>query len=159
VIRYVLAALLAAALVGLAGAALETGAGEASERQLEVAIADVESAAVALDGEELSPPDHPDPQRVVELSLPTESLVTAGVSHLEIEPVADADASVVRYTLSDGTTGRELIDRRIVYRDRTDDRSTEIRDGGTRRLRLVLLADGDGGPVVVVDPPEADRPR
>ena len=158
-IRYVLAALLAAALVGLAGAALDAGASETTERQLEMAIADVESAAVELDDEELSPAGHPDPQRVVELSIPTESLTTVGVSHLEIEPVADADASVVRYTLSDGTTGRLLVERRIVYREPTGDRSTEIGGAGTRRLRLVLRADEDGEPIVVADPPDADRRR
>ncbi|MFC6719118.1 hypothetical protein ACFQGT_07225 [Natrialbaceae archaeon GCM10025810] len=152
-IRYVLAALLTVAILGLAGAAIDAGASDTTERDLHRGIADVEEAAVELaEYEELTPPGHPDPQRVVEFSIPGRSLITEGVSHLEIEPVADADASIARYVLDDGTTDREVIEQRIVYRDPTDDRSTEIEGSGTRTLRLVLVPDENGDPVVVAEP-------
>ncbi|MCU4971427.1 hypothetical protein OB955_01560 [Halobacteria archaeon AArc-m2/3/4] len=153
-IRYVVAVLLAVAILGLAGLAIDAGSSDNSEQELQTAISDIEEAAVQLAAdEELSPASHPNPQRVVELSIPTRSLTTEGVSHFEIEPVDDADASVARYVLDDGTTGQELVDQRIVYHDPTDDRSTEIGGAGRQTLRLVLLADEDGDPIVVAEPP------
>lgn len=153
-IRYVLAVLLTVAILALAGLAIDDGATDNTEREIQTAISEIEAAAVELaEYEELSPADHPDPQRVVTVSIPEPSLTTAGVSHLEIEPVEDADASVARYVLEDGTTGREVIDQRIVYHDRTENRTTELDGTGTERLRLVLLPDEDDNPVVVAEPP------
>lgn len=154
-IRYVLAALLAVAVVSVAGLALDDGAADNTERVLQAGISDIEDAAIELsENEELSPDDHPDPRRVVDLRLPAGSLTEASVSHVEIEPVDEADASFARYVLDDGTYHREILDVRIVYRDATDTRTTEIHGSGTQTLMLVLLPDEDGDPVVVVDPPE-----
>ncbi|RKD97460.1 DUF7311 family protein [Halopiger aswanensis] len=149
-IRYVVAVLLTLALLGLAGLAIDDAAGETTERELRTELAAVEAAAVELEAtEELSPAGHPNPQRVVEFSVPTRSLTRAGVDHLEIEPVAD-DASVARYVLTDGTRGRMLLESRLVYRDPTAARTTEIGWRGTNDVRLVLQPDADGQPVVVV---------
>ncbi|AXR78325.1 DUF7311 family protein [Natrarchaeobaculum sulfurireducens] len=154
-IRYVVAALLAVAIVSVAGLALDDGAADNTERELQTGISDIEDAAIELsENEELSPDTHPDPRRVVDFRVPTGSLTEAGVSHLEIEPVAGADASFARYVLTDGTDHREIIEVRIVYRDATDARTTEIRGSGTQMVTLVLRPDADGDPVVVVDPPE-----
>lgn len=153
-IRYVVAVLLAVAILGLAGLAIGESASDNTERELRSEIAAVEEKAIDLrENEEVSPAGHPNPQRVVELSIPSRSLTREGVSHFEIEPVDDADASVARYILDDGTRGEAIVNARIVYRDPTDDRPTEIGGSGTQRLRLVLLPDEDGDPVVVAEPP------
>lgn len=148
-IRYVVAVLLTLAILGLAGLAIDDAAGETTERELRSELAAVESAAVDLETtEELSPAGHPNPQRVVEFSVPTRSLTRAGVDHLEIDPVAD-DVSVARYVLTDGTHGRMILESRLVYREPTANRTTEIGWAGTQRVRLVLRPDADGRPVVV----------
>ena len=156
-IRYVLAVLLTVAILSLAAVAIDAGGSDNTERQVQTAIADIERDAVALaEYEELSPTGHPDPQRVVEVSIPSRSLTTEGVSHVEIEPLEEGDASIARYVLDDGTANEELVDQRIVYRDPTDNRTTELGGTGTQRLRLVLLPDENGEPVVVVEPPGTD---
>ncbi|MEY7850965.1 hypothetical protein AB7C87_17395 [Natrarchaeobius sp. A-rgal3] len=153
-IRYVLAALLTVALLGLAGMALDQASPANSERELQTAISDIEAAADELQtNEQVSPADHPNPQRVVEFTIPAPSLTTEGVAHFEIEPVDGADASIARYTLDDGTTNEEVVDRRIVYHDRTANRTTELGETGIQELRLVLLPDEHGDPVVVAEPP------
>lgn len=152
-IRYVLAVILTVALLGIAMAAVDAAGSEISERRVQTAISDVEAAADELAAdEELSPPGHPNPQRVVELQLPDRSLLTEGVSRFEIEPLHGVDASVVRYALEDGTTGEERIDGRIVYRDPTGNEVTVIGASGRQPLTLVLLPDEDGTPVVVAEP-------
>lgn len=157
-IRYVLAVLLSVAILALATVAIDASASDRTEAELRMAIADVEAAAAELVAyEEPSPDGHPNPQRVVEISIPSRSLTTTDVSHLEIDPVNDADASIARYVLADGTTNEIVLDERIVYRDPAHDRSTEIRGSGVQTVRLVLLSADDGSPVVVVEPPELDE--
>ncbi|GAB3664933.1 DUF7311 family protein [Halopiger thermotolerans] len=154
-IRYVVAVLLTLAILGLAGLAIDDAAGETTERELRSELAALEAAAIDLETtEELSPAGHSNPQRVVEFSVPTDSLTRAGVDRLEIEPVAD-DASVARYVLTDGTRGRTILESRIVYRDPAADRTTEIGWSGTRDVRLVLRPDADGRPVVVATLPHS----
>lgn len=160
-IRYAVAALLTLAILGAALLAIDDAASETTERELRTEIATLEAAAIDLEAnEELSPAAHPNPQRVVDVSIPTRSLTRTGVSRVEIEPVNDADASIARYVLADGTRGRELLETRIVYRDPTADRPTELGGSGRQRLRLVLLPDENDEPVVVAEPPNSvDRPR
>lgn len=157
-IRYVLAVLLTVAILSVAGMALDDGSSETTERQLRTAIVEIEDAAIDLaENEELSPDGHPDPQRVVEITVPAGSLTAEGVARFEIEPIPEADASVARYVLDDGTRNEEVIGERIVYRDPTDDRPTELGGSGIKTLRLVLLPDENGDPVVVAEPPEWDE--
>lgn len=157
-IRYVVAVLLAVAILGVAGLVLADGAADNTERQLQTGISDIEEAAVDLaENEELSPDTHPDPQRVVEVSVPAGSLTETGVSQFEIEPIGDANVSIVRYVLDDGTSSESVIDERIVYRDPTANRTTEIGGSGIHRIRLVLLPDENGAPVVVAAPPAWDQ--
>ena len=154
-IRYVLAALLTVAILGLGWMALEQTAADNSDRELQAAISDIEDAAVDLAAnEELSPTDHPDPQRVVEITIPPGDLTTEGVSHFEIDPV-DENASIARYVLDDGTTNEAVIDERIVYYEPTENRTTELGGRGTERVTMVLLPDDSGDPVVVTEPNES----
>ena len=157
-IRYVLAVLLSVAILALATMAIDASVSDTTEAELQVAIADIEAAAAELvTYEEPSPDGHPNPQRVVEVSIPSRSLTTTDVSHLEIEPVGDADASIARYVLADGTSNEIVLEERIVYRDPTHDRSTVIGGSGIQTVRLVLLTDEDGRSVVVVEPPKYDE--
>lgn len=153
-IRYVLAAMLTVAIFGVAGLALEAGSADTTERELRTAVVDLEDAAVELGAnEELSPAAHPDPQRVVEFTVPSGSLTEEAVDTFEIEPIDAAEASIATYVLEDGTRNQVVLDERIVYRDRTGNRTLEIDERGHVTIRLVLLPDEDGDPVVVADPP------
>ncbi|MBZ6493606.1 DUF7311 family protein [Natrinema longum] len=157
-IRYVVAVLLAVAVLSVAGVALEDGADDNTDRQLQTGISDIEGAAVDLtENEELSPAGHPDPRRVVEVTVPAGSLTATGVTHFEIEPVRKADMSIARYVLDDGTRKQEFIDEPIVYHDPTDNRTTAIGGSGKRTLRLALLPDENGDPVVVAAPPDWEK--
>lgn len=149
-IRYVLAALLTVALLAVAIPAIDRGATMNTERAVDSSIADVDDAATSLVAtEEVSPEGHPDPQRVVAISLPERSLTTTGVDRFEIVPNETADFSDVRYVLEDGTTRTAVIDERIVRRDPDGTEPVELDGTGTVRLRLTLRADAEGNPIVV----------
>lgn len=151
-IRYVIAAILTVALLVVAVPAIDRGATMNTERAVDSNIAAVDDAATSLaETEEVSPEGHPDPQRVVELSLPERSPTTAGVDHFEIVPNESADFSAVRYVLEDGTTRTAVIDERIVRHDPDGNAPIEVGGTGEVRLRLTLQADGEGRPVVVAD--------
>ncbi|MCL9812901.1 DUF7311 family protein [Natranaeroarchaeum aerophilus] len=158
-IRYVLAALLTVAILGMAVIAIDATAVDNTESQLLSTASEIQAAAVDLaETEQTTPETHPNPSRVVEVTIPEASLTTVGVDHFEIEPLPEADASVVRYTLEDGTTGRELLDERIVYHEPTENRTTRVGTSGTQVLTLELRRDGSGDPVVVANPPPREAP-
>lgn len=149
-IRYVLAAMLTVALLVVAVPAIDRGATTNTERAVDSSIADIDDAATSLVAtEEVSPEGHPDPQRVVAVSLPKRSLTTTGVDHFEIVPNETADFSGVRYVLEGGTTRTAVIDERIVRDDAGGNEPVELGGTGTVRLRLTLQADAEGDPIVV----------
>lgn len=149
-IRYVLAAVLALALLAAAVPALEYGAAMNTERTLDAGIEDLDRAATSLAANDDPAPDtHPDPQRVVTVSLPERSLTTAGVDHFEVVPHEDGDFSAARYVLEDGTTRTATIDERIVWLDATGSEPVELDGAGERELVLTLETDASGDPVVV----------
>ena len=70
-IRIVVAVLLAIALIVLAVPAIERGASLNTQRQVETSITAIDDAATSLvETEEISPDDHPNPKRVVDVRLP-----------------------------------------------------------------------------------------
>ncbi|MFA9502562.1 hypothetical protein NP511_14350 [Natrinema thermotolerans] len=148
--RYVVAAVLTVALAALAAPAIERGATMNTHRQVETGIASVDDAATDLVAtEEPSPDGHPNPRRVVELTLPRRSLTTVAVDHVRIVPRADRRATVVRYALADGRVRETIIDERIVGGDPDDTEPFVVRERGENRLALTLRTDADGKPVVV----------
>jgi len=150
VIRYVLAALIAVALIAISMPAIERGAEMNSERQLDATLAEIDDAATSLAAnEELTPADHPDPQRVVEYSFPRSTLTTAGVDHVELEPHENGSYTHARYVLESGLTREMVIDEKIVWDDPTGNETTELGGTNDQRLQLVLLPDEDGDPIVV----------
>lgn len=149
-IRYVLAAVLALALLAAAVPALEYGAAMNTERTLDAGIDDLDRAATSLtENDDPTPDTHPDPQRVVTVSLPERSLTTAGVDHFEVVPHEDGDFSAARYVLADGTTRTATVDERIVWLDATGSEPVEFDGSGKRELVLTLETDANDEPVVV----------
>lgn len=148
--RYVVAAVLTVALAALAAPAIDRGATANTHRQVETGIASIDDAATDLvDAEEPSPDGHPNPRRVVELTLPRRSLATVAVDHVRIVPRADRRATVVRYALADGRTRETAIDERIVGNGPDGTAPLEVRGRGEVRLALTLRTGPDGEPVVV----------
>lgn len=151
-IRYVLAAVLTVALLAMTVPALEYGASMNTQRTLDAGIADLDRAATSLAAtDEPTPDSHPDPRRIVTVSLPERSLTTTGVDHFEIVPHETENFSTARYVLGDGTTREATIDERIVWRDGADSEPVELGGSGERRLVLTLETDADGDPVVVAE--------
>ncbi|MDQ2052730.1 hypothetical protein RBH26_20000 [Natronolimnohabitans sp. A-GB9] len=149
-IRYVLAVILAVALLAIAVPAIDHAATLNTERTLDSDLAALDEAATSLAAtDELSPDGHPNPQRVVTVTLPTRSMTTTGVDHVEIVPHERGDFSTARYVLEDGTTRERTIDERIVWDDPAATEPVELGGSGERRLALTLRADPDGDAVVV----------
>lgn len=149
-IRYVLAAMLTVGLLVISIPAIDKGAAINSERQVDASLAAIDTEATSLlEKEEVSPDGHPDPQRVVEVSLPKRTLTTESVDHFELVPHENGSYTHVRYVLSDGTTREEIIDEKIVWNDPEKNQTTELGGTGAQRLALVLLEDEHGDPVIV----------
>lgn len=147
-IRYVLAVALSVALLALAVPAIDHAATKNTERTLEANVASIDEAATSLAAdEEVSPDGHPEPRRIVSVSLPEGSLTTAGVDHFEIVP--HGNYSTARYVLEDGTTRQQILDERIVHEDPDANRTVELAGPAELRLVITLEADADGEPVVV----------
>ena len=149
-IRYVLAAILTIALFAIAMPAVDEAARMNTERQVDAELAAIDRGATSLAAnEEVTPEDHPDPRRVVEVTLPRNTLTTAGVDHLELVPHERGNHTHARYVLDDGTTRETVIDERIVWADPTDDEATKIGGTGDQGLALHLLEDENGGAIIV----------
>ncbi|WP_339106411.1 hypothetical protein [Haloterrigena salinisoli] len=149
-IRYVLAAVLALALLAAAVPALEYGAAMNTERTLDAGVEELDRAATSLvSNDDPTPDTHPDPRRVVTVSLPERSLTTAGVDHFEVVPHEDGDFSAARYVLKDGTTRTATIDERIVWLEPTEREPIELDGSGKRELVLTLETDANDEPIVV----------
>lgn len=152
-IRYVLAALLAAALLGIAFPIAEQQAAANSERSVEGSIAKIDSAAMELLQEERLPPKGmPSPQRSVTLSFPRDSLTNAPVRHFKIEQVSGEDMSRVEYAIEGRPMKTTHIDAPIVA-ESTQDPVNLGRPSGEMTLVLSLQRDqnDDDRPVVAIN--------
>ncbi|SIS01095.1 hypothetical protein SAMN05421752_107100 [Natronorubrum thiooxidans] len=145
--------MLAIAMLAVAMPALDRGATMNTERTVDSSIAAVDDAATAVATEERSPAGHPDPQRVVEVTLPAQSLTTTAVDQFEIVPHENGSFSHARYVLEDGTTREAVIDERIVWLDPAKTEPIEFDGPGELQLVLTLHSDMDGEPVVVARHP------
>ena len=149
-IRYVLIVVLATALLALSIPAIQYAATENAEGQVAAEITEIETASVSLvDNEELPPAGHPRPQRTITVSLPGSSLTTQPVDTFEIDRIADHRSRVT--FLVEGRSERQvLVDAPIVYENREENRTVEIGGSGDTDLTLVLEADPNDVPIVVV---------
>ena len=149
-IRYVLAVVLLVALLALSMPAIDSGATMNTERQVDASLAAIDENATSLiETEEVTPDGHPNPQRVVDLSLPRSTLTTAGVDHVELVPHESGQYTHARYVLEDGTTRETIISEQLVWDDPSKTDTTELDGGGEQRLALVLLPDETGEPTLV----------
>lgn len=146
-IRYVVAVLLATALLGVGFLAIEKVSAVRAESQLDGELSAIERAAVSLVTHDDPAPAGQPPRRVVDITLPTAGFVTEGVETLVFEPVADR--TVVRYRFDSRPTTR-ILDVPLVNaaeRTRTVDLSGRT---GPQTVVLELVTDRDGTPVVQV---------
>ncbi|ELY56696.1 DUF7311 family protein [Natronolimnohabitans innermongolicus] len=148
-IRYVLVAVLAVALLALSVPAINYAATENSDRQTVSELDSIESAAVSLlENEELPPDGQQRPVRTVTVSLPGDSLTTQSVDSVEIERITEG-TSRVTYTVSGRSQQQLTIDAPIVYQTPSENRSIELGGGGDTELELALAEDPHGERVVV----------
>ncbi|MWV38673.1 hypothetical protein [Natrialba sp. INN-245] len=150
-IRYVLAVLLAVALLALSVPAIEHGATVSSERQIDHDVDEIDRAATSLvDHEDLPPDGHPPPQRVVPVSLPSDSLTSTPVDRFSIDRTSEQTSAVV-VALEGENPRTTVIDAPIVYATPTENRSVELGGTATKtELLLRLETDPSGTNVVVV---------
>lgn len=114
-IRYVVAILLAAALVAASMPAVESAATARGESAVESNVAEIEAAAETLLQEERLPPRGMlGPQRGVELSFPSGSPTIAPVRHLELERVDSANVTIARYRVEGGSMQTVTVDAPII---------------------------------------------
>lgn len=148
-IRYLLAAVLAVALLALSVPAVDYAATENTDRQVESEIDSIETAADSLiENEEIPPEGQQRPLRTVEVSLPGDSLTTESVDTFEIERVAE-NVSRVTYVVEGQSRTQTAIDVPIVYQNPYENRTLEIGGSGDTELDLILAEDENGIPVAV----------
>lgn len=145
-IRYVVAVILTVAIFGLAFVALDHGAAMNSERIVEDDATDLESAVVSLyQEEELAPRGEPGPRRSVTIRLPSDSLTTAPVDHVIVEPVGD-NRTVVTFTVPERPRRTIVFDVPTVING--SDSRLVLEGSGSRELLLRLVRDADGDRIV-----------
>ena len=136
-IRAVLEVALAAALLAAALPAVESAAADRTAAGLDRDVDRLERAGASLLAD-----DAPGARRVVTVSLPAGSLVSAGVESFGVrcEP-----RCVIRYTLENGASRARRLDLPMT----TPDGAVQFGSPGEHRLRLGLV-DGQEGRVVTV---------
>lgn len=150
-IRYVLAALLTVAIVGISMGAIGYGATVGSERRIDADVAAIDRAATALfDDEELPPAGGRGPRRVVTVSLPEDSITSAPLESFELERTRNAYTTAT-YRVEGGTERTRVIAAPIVHADANRNRTLELEGTGADvRLVLVLERDPSGDPVIAI---------
>lgn len=154
-IRYVVAIILTVALVGIGLAGVDYAANANSDQQVTASVTDLEDAAVSLlQDDELPPEGHVGPKRWVTIEMPDRSLTKKPVDHFEIRRIDD-ERSVVRYRIGRGPAKTETMD--VPITNVTGGDVVELGGGRDHELRLTLVRDGDGRPIVrIVRQPEID---
>lgn len=149
-IRYVLAAILAVLLLAMSVPAVDYAAGQNTDRHATNAITEINDAAVSLlDHEEVPPPGHPSPQRVVTITLPDDSLTSHSLDAFKIERVGD-ERSIARYQYGGRAVRTAFVDAPIVESDAHANRTVVLVGTGEQTLALTLETDENDEPVIVV---------
>lgn len=148
-IRYVLAVVLTAALLGVSYAAVDHATVQRSEAQVERAIADLETAAESLVATEEQPPPGADgPRRTVRVDLPTDGFTTATVGTLVFDPDPGTGSTVVTYRFENRATHTTVIDV-LVRNGATGPRTIDLSgESGRLTVLLELRPSAEAGPVV-----------
>ncbi|MDJ1431440.1 hypothetical protein [Halostagnicola sp. A-GB9-2] len=153
-IRYVLAVILAVALLVLSVPAIDLVAGVQTERQLEGDVSDLEDATVSLfENEEVSHDGTLAPQRTVTLTFPDDSLTTVPADYVRIDRVHN-ETSIVSYSVDGRSERQQTIDAPIVSEDSTQNETVELGGSGEETtIVLRLETDAAGDPVVTLGYP------
>lgn len=114
-IRYVLAVLLAVALLAVAVPASERAAAIRASDSVERSVAALERAATSLLDERPTPAGVRAPQRSVTVKFPTESLASARLRSFVVDRVGSG--SLVRYAVAGRPTRRIHVDAPLVAPD------------------------------------------
>lgn len=151
-IRYVLAVALTVGLLLLSVPAIDAASERRTERQLEAATADLETAALSLfESEEMAHASAPPPRRTVALSLPESSMTTAPVDTLRIERV-HGETSIVTYAAEGRSERREAVTAPIVSRGSGANESAALGGAiGDVTVVLRLETDAGGEPIVTIE--------
>lgn len=142
-IRYVLAVLLATALVGLGFVALEEGAKLRGESQVEAQVASIEEAVVSMvENDTPVPAEQGPPRRVVELDLPEDTLTSERAERFVLEPDPEAGRTVARYRFEGRAEKTVVLDGTLVN---ATGGGALVLDGasGSYTLTLTYVLDGD----------------
>ena len=156
-LRVVVAAVLAVALLGVAQPAIEDARATAAERAVERELVGVERAVVDLQSEEAVPYGESGARRVVALDLPERSFASAGIRYVAIGgvPGGDGRGNLLAYGVADRPPDASPLDANLrVERSRDGGRRLVeeplvFRTGGRHRIALVPVRH-DGHRVVVV---------
>lgn len=142
-IRLVVAALLAVALVAVALPVVEQTARDRSDAEVRAGVDEVDGTATRLARTDETVPGTDGARRTVSVDLPASDVVAAGVRHLAIDPDEDA----YRYRV-EGASERSV--QSSVPLETASGESLELTDPGTHRL-VLSLADIDGERRIVVE--------
>lgn len=148
-IRYVIAIVLASAMMAVTMPAIDDTAAFNSEKQVEQELAAIEEAAISLlYNEELSATESLTPTRQVTVSFPRDSLTSDSISMVRFEP--EPNVTVATFHVEGRAVGQYVIDAPLV------DSSMELREfsleGDTDLdLQLSLKENENGRRVVVVE--------
>ena len=147
VIRYVLAAVLVVATLGLAAAGLDEGETVRGETETTTVVEQVDAAAVDLyENEALALAGAPPPQRVLDVTLPGAGDTSHKPTHVTFERAPGMALTHVTYRFP-GRVEHSLFIEAPLVRDGTGEFRLNGHTG-TVELVLRLLPDGNGRPVV-----------
>ncbi len=146
-IRYVLAAVLVVAILGLAVAGVDEGKTARGETELASVIEQVDTAAVDLhETEALALAGTPPPQRILEVTLPGAGDTSRAPTHVTFERASGESLTQVTYRFPGRAEHSRFVEAPLV-------RNGEGKFGlgghtGAVRLVLRLVPDENGHPVV-----------
>jgi hypothetical protein len=149
VIRYVLAAVLVVALLGLAAAGVDEGATARGETETASIVEQVDTAAVDLyENEALALTGTPPPQRLLEVTLPGAGDASRAPTHVTFERVSGEALTQVTYRFPGRVGHSRFVEAPLV---REGDEEFRL-DGHTGAVQLVLrlVPDENGRPVVSI---------
>lgn len=147
-IRYVVAVLVATALLGVGFVAIEEVSAVRAETQLDGELSSLERAAASLLEHDDPAPAGSPPRRVLDISLPTAGLLNDGVETLVFESVANR--TVVRYQLDGRPTTTRILEAPLVNAADTTRPLDLSGKTGPQTVVLELVTGRGGTPVVQI---------
>ncbi len=147
-IRYVLAVVVLATILSVSLVAVEYTETERAHSEVETAVHQLDSTAVELyESEPLPERGQEPPQRVVTLSLPSDTVGSTGVDTFRIESGLNEASAQVEYKISGGNTQTQRLSVPVLVESGKILDLSDIR--GEVRLLLTLIEHDDERVVLV----------